>query len=156
MYLTATEHTIQLAPNKDSEEERRRFSQLQQLLYKVTDIPVKDMHRHSLLEEVGVDSLVTIEVLDEMRKAFEVGITISELEEAKDLGSLCSLVEPKYLQQLRRVNVPLEPVIDLYIVEEMQGLDFSNPVDNRKVQGAVVSYNQKINNKGSITVERNP
>ena len=152
VHLTATEHTIELASNEGPKKERRCFTQLQQLLNEVTDVPVKDMHSHSLLEEVGVDSLMTIEVLGEIQKAFEVSITMSEFEEAKDLGSLCSLVESKNPQELSRFTAPLEPVTDSHTVEDLQVSDLPNPADHRMVQGGVISYNRIVNNEGAISV----
>ena len=133
------------------------FIQLQQLLNKVIDVPIKDMRPHSLLENVGVDSLMTIEVLDEIQKAFKISITVSEFEETKDLGSLCSLVESKSPQKLRRVIVPLEPVIDSSIVEDLQISDAPNLVDDdRTVQGECISYSQVVNSEGAATVGKKP
>ena len=143
----------QVNGSKYLEEDSTCFIQLQQLLSKVTDVPIKDMRRRSLLQNIGVDSLMTIEVLDEIQKVFMISITMSEFEEAKDLESLCSLVKSKNLQKLRRVIAPPEPVIDSNIVEDLQGSDLPNILDDgSKTQGATTSNNPVANSEGATIV----
>ena len=181
VYSTAKEHSIELAPSerqgvvskslakgvlkytssptkgsRNSEEGRRCFTQLQQLLNEVTDVPVKDMHHYSLLEDVGVDSLMTIEVLSEIQKAFHVSITVSEFEEARDLDSLCSLVESKNPQELRHVTASLKPVVASHIIEDLQESDPPNLADNRRAQGAITGDNQVSDSEDAVNFGGKP
>ena len=138
-------------------EDSRSSIQLRQLLNKVTGVPLEDMHRHSLLEKVGVDSLMTIEVLDEIEKAFNISITMSEFEESKDLGSLCSLVESKNPQNLRRAITPLEPIIDAVVVENSQDPDLQKRLDDgKRALDAATSCNRMTNSEDAATVGENP
>ena len=65
------------------------FEAVRQMLNRVTDVPIQDMKHHSRLEAIGVDSLMTIEVMEEIEKVFRVSIPMSEFQELTDLESLC-------------------------------------------------------------------
>ena len=53
-----------------SENDKACFMQLQELLSSLTGVPVEDMHGDSLLEDIGLDSLMTVEVLGELERLF--------------------------------------------------------------------------------------
>ena len=54
-----------------SENDEACFIQLQELSSSLTGVPVEDMHGDSLLENIGLDSLMTVEVLGRTRKDFQ-------------------------------------------------------------------------------------
>lgn len=54
-------------------------SKLKNCLSDVTGVPLHDIHESSALEEIGVDSLMTVDVLDEIEKAFNVNIPMNEV-----------------------------------------------------------------------------
>lgn len=126
--------------------------QLKQLLHSVTGVPIRDMHRSSPLEEIGVDSLMTTEVLGEIEKTFNICITMSEFEEARNLGSLCSLVESKNPQRLRPVIAPAEPVMKSNIMTSLQASDPMNQADDaRRVDSVANSFN-RFNNESAANI----
>ncbi|KAL9602094.1 MAG: hypothetical protein Q9219_002090 [cf. Caloplaca sp. 3 TL-2023] len=58
-------------------------------------VATSDMKEDSRLEEVGIDSLVIIELLDAIEKEFDVNISLSEYEQVKTLGSLAQHIESR-------------------------------------------------------------
>ena len=62
------------APPKKSSSVR---ADLIELLSKVTDIPVEDLTDEATLEDIGIDSLMVTEVLNEYQKAFGVNIDMT-------------------------------------------------------------------------------
>ena len=139
--------------SNNPEELSTSFTQLQQLLNSATDVPIEDMHRYSLLENIGVDSLMTIEVLGEIEKAFEIDITMSEFEKVRDLGSLCSLAESKVAQRLRHVVQPLEPVIKSNVTMNSQdSVHLELAHDGRTAATVAISSKQKANSEGPSMV----
>ncbi|KAL8713852.1 MAG: hypothetical protein Q9220_001997 [cf. Caloplaca sp. 1 TL-2023] len=78
------------------------FYRLQQCLSETIGIAAHDIREDSRLEDVGVDSLMTIEVLDEIEKAFKINIPLSEFEQMTDIGSLTRRIQSGTVQDLSK------------------------------------------------------
>ncbi|KAI4169653.1 MAG: hypothetical protein LQ343_005531 [Gyalolechia ehrenbergii] len=84
---------------------RNIFFRLRESLKDITGVAASNMLEDSRLEDVGVDSLVIIELLDEIEKGFKVNISLSEFEQLKDLKSLAQHIESKTTKILEDVHV---------------------------------------------------
>ena len=62
---------------------------IQQMLNGITDVPIRDMKLYSRLEAIGVDSLMTVEVVGEIETTFGINIPMHEFQDLVDLRSLC-------------------------------------------------------------------
>ncbi len=82
------------------------FIAVRQMLNRVTDVPIDDMGDHSRLEAIGVDSLMTIEVLDEIENVFNITIPMPEFQELVDLQSLCLCIKSKSHDSFGPVALP--------------------------------------------------
>lgn len=83
---------------RESQEEEQHEAipgAVRQLLSRVTDVSMELIQNDTALEAVGVDSLMTTEVLDELNEAFSIRIAMHELQASVDFKSLCLLVESK-------------------------------------------------------------
>ncbi|KAK7942475.1 polyketide synthase [Apiospora aurea] len=56
------------------------------------DVPVEEIQMDSKLEDLGVDSLISGEIISRLNEALNVDITSSELASATDVASLCQLI----------------------------------------------------------------
>ena len=81
------------------------------------------MHGDSLLENIGLDSLMTVEVLGELEKTFKANITMSELYGIRDLSSLSSHVQAEIARRFGAVLTPLEPAIKSEVKTRLQRSD---------------------------------
>lgn len=142
---------------QSSEKEKLCFTQLRELLHSVTDVPVDDMHHSSLLEDIGVDSLMTTEVLSEIEKSLNINITMSDFEKMKDLGCLCSYIESKDPQRFGAVVAPPEPVIKSNVMTSLQGSDpLFSPDDDKTADSDANSHNSTNGSDGAaMAKERN-
>lgn len=123
-----------------SDNENLCFIRLRELLSSLTEIPVEDMHRKSLLQEIGLDSLMTTEVLGEIEKAFEISITMSEFDKIKDLGCLSSHIESKDPQRFGAVVAPPEPVIKSNVTRSLKESDtLKTPGGDRNTENTAIS-----------------
>lgn len=68
---------------------------VKKLLNRVTDVPIERIQRNTSLEAIGIDSLMTTEVLDELNEAFGIQIAMHELQALFDFNSLCLLIKSK-------------------------------------------------------------
>lgn len=55
-------------------------TELLDLLFKITEIPIEEMKDESSFDEIGIDSLMVIEVLSEIRKYFQLEIPMSDFQ----------------------------------------------------------------------------
>ena len=111
----------------------------------MTEFLIDRMDDHSRLEVIGVDSLMTIEVLKEIKDVFGITIPIFDLQELADLNSLCLYIQPTSHHNSGHVTL-LEKVTNgagLFITIEV-----SNPGDGqemRTLQSAITaSYTKPI------------
>ncbi|KAK8084448.1 hypothetical protein PG997_005719 [Apiospora hydei] len=56
------------------------------------DVPIEEIQMDSKLEDLGVDSLISGEIITRLNEALNVDITSSELASATDVASLCQLI----------------------------------------------------------------
>ncbi|KAJ5547161.1 hypothetical protein N7494_004746 [Penicillium frequentans] len=67
---------------------------LQQLLSRVTDLPVTEILRIKSLEAMGVDSLMRTEIVAEIRQEFGLQISTQKLANASTIFDLTTLISP--------------------------------------------------------------
>ena len=129
---TSVEDTSQVIPTSlrrsDPQRQREESYLLEEILAKVriiinklTDVPFKDMQYDSRLEDIGVDSLMTIEVLTEIDEVFNRKIPMHEFQEIVDLKSLCLNIQTKNGYENERIQQALcdSMVIDMPTKAEM-------------------------------------
>lgn len=97
------------------------FAQLRELLQSVTGVPIENMRTTSLFEDIGIDSLMTTEVLGEIENAFDISIAMSDFDKMNDLGSLCSHIERKDPRKFIAAVAPPEPAIKSNVKTSLQG-----------------------------------
>ncbi|PLB49342.1 BcPKS20, polyketide synthase [Aspergillus steynii IBT 23096] len=71
------------------------LSGVQDVLSKCLDVPVADVKKESLLEELGTDSLVSPEILVGIAGRFDVDLSTSDLAAALDVASLCDIISSR-------------------------------------------------------------
>jgi acyl transferase domain-containing protein/acyl carrier protein len=62
------------------------------LLVRVADVDSDALHKDVLIGDLGVDSLMGMEVVDEINNFFSINIDVSEFMAVTDVGSLCELI----------------------------------------------------------------
>ena len=72
-----------------------RTNAVLQVLIKVADVPIEDESKVATFEDLGIDSLMIIEVLSELRDFFEVDIPMAEFQSLQNCRSLCAYFEGK-------------------------------------------------------------
>ncbi|KAJ4147493.1 hypothetical protein LMH87_002006 [Akanthomyces muscarius] len=76
------------------------FDDLCTILEKIADVPRKEVRGTSTFDDLGVDSLMMIEVIDEISSFFKLDLPIEDLEQLTDIDSL-----EQYLRgRLRRLS----------------------------------------------------
>ncbi|KAL4794685.1 hypothetical protein BDV19DRAFT_390051 [Aspergillus venezuelensis] len=65
---------------------------VQAILGKSLDVPVAEINESAVLEDLGIDSLVTPEILVGIKDHFSVDIATSDFLSAQTVGSLCELI----------------------------------------------------------------
>ena len=93
------------APIRGGEGNANGSVAVREMLSAVTDVPIEDMKDDSRLEAIGVDSLMTTEVLEEIEKVFDVKIPMSEFQDLIDLKSLCQYLRSKSYQMLGNADM---------------------------------------------------
>ncbi|KAL8883015.1 MAG: hypothetical protein Q9198_000074 [Flavoplaca austrocitrina] len=83
-----------LDTREDGRDQNQVFEKLQAMLSEVLEISVDDVQPGSALGDLGVDSLMTTEVLSEIKSRFDVEICNAEFQELTDLQSLCGRIQP--------------------------------------------------------------
>ncbi|KGO47180.1 Acyl transferase/acyl hydrolase/lysophospholipase [Penicillium expansum] len=79
----------QIAPARD------HFVDVQAMLCDLLGMPADELHLSSNLEDIGVDSLMRTEVLAEIKKRFNVSISISSLTENLNIEALVGMIFPE-------------------------------------------------------------
>ncbi|KAL8785498.1 MAG: hypothetical protein Q9213_003324 [Squamulea squamosa] len=79
---------------EDGEDQDKIFEKLQAMLSEVLEIAVDDVRPDSALGDLGIDSLMTTEVMSEIKNRFDVDISNAEFQKLNDLGSLCDRIQP--------------------------------------------------------------
>lgn len=87
----------------NSEHERK----VREMVSEILDVPLKEIRPGSSLVDLGVDSLISTEILNEGRKRFGVTISASKFQAAEDVQSLaCQLRVPGQSSQNAMPEVP--------------------------------------------------
>ena len=63
-------------------------TELRELLQKITDVPIEELKDELSFEDVGIDSLMVIEVLSEIRKHFNLEIPMSDFQTSTSIKLL--------------------------------------------------------------------
>ena len=69
--------------------------ELLELLSDITDIPLKELKEDSSLEQIGVDSLMATEILNDIRSVLAVDIDLSTFLFLENIGAIVDLVDEK-------------------------------------------------------------
>lgn len=93
--LPTAQSTISLAETAAEESGPDLESALYELLCKVADAEMGTFTSETTLEELGIDSLMAMEVLGEIRQAFDVDIPPTEFQDLQDIRSLCDFLTPR-------------------------------------------------------------
>lgn len=83
-------------PSKPSNAAKRQSSkraELLQILHNVTDVPLEDMKDESSLEDLGIDSLMATEVMNDIRLTLGLTIDLASFLFCPDLKSLAAYVD---------------------------------------------------------------
>ena len=65
------------------------------VLVRIADVNADDLHEDTLIADLGIDSLMGMEVADEINKFFAVDIDMADFIAAEDISALCRLVAEK-------------------------------------------------------------
>ncbi|EAW12177.1 putative polyketide synthase [Aspergillus clavatus NRRL 1] len=89
--------TIEAAPSskhaRRSKKQSSKRAELFQILHNVTDMPLEDMKDESSLEDLGIDSLMATEVINDIRASLSLTIDLSSFLFCSDLKSLVVYVD---------------------------------------------------------------
>lgn len=80
------------------------FSIVQELLSKSLDIPADEVVREASLEELGIDSLISSEILAHIWDEFKTEVSINDFASATDVASLCSMISSRVNGDNTRTN----------------------------------------------------
>lgn len=72
-----------------------RRSDLLHVLHNVTDIPLEDLRDNSTLEDLGIDSLMATEVLNDIRAVFCLTIDLTSFLFFHDIGAILAHIDSK-------------------------------------------------------------
>jgi malonyl CoA-acyl carrier protein transacylase len=118
---------------------------VRRLLNRVTDVPMELIQNDTALETIGLDSIMSTEVLDELNEAFGIRIAMHELQALVDFKSLCLLVQSKgpstipftngqekangivQIQTINGIKPPVNKVSPITHLEESRASDNVNP-----------------------------
>ena len=82
-------------PKSQAKKPSSKRSNLIELLHKVTDIPAEELTDESTLEELGIDSLMVTEVLNEIRAAFGLNIDLTDFLFLPNIRAICAHIDSK-------------------------------------------------------------
>ncbi|KAJ5578595.1 uncharacterized protein N7459_007559 [Penicillium hispanicum] len=84
--------TSQRKASRSGESSFDVLSGVQEVLSQSLDIPVQNITKQAMLEELGTDSLVSSEILANISRKFKVDISSNEFSAVTDVASLCGLI----------------------------------------------------------------
>ncbi|KAL8934872.1 MAG: hypothetical protein Q9211_005001 [Gyalolechia sp. 1 TL-2023] len=70
------------------------LGKLQEMLSVLLEVPIDDVHPDSALGDLGIDSLMSTEVMSEIKTRFGVEISMTEFQGLTDIRSLGSRIQP--------------------------------------------------------------
>ncbi|KAJ5598872.1 ketoacyl-synt-domain-containing protein [Penicillium hordei] len=68
-------------------------TQLRQMLSEITDVPANQFQTTVTLDQLGIDSLMTTEIVSEVQEVFNIAIDTAQLFDLQTFGSLCSYLD---------------------------------------------------------------
>lgn len=68
-------------------------NELREMLSKMTDVPLNQLQGHSTLSELGIDSLMVMEIVSEIDKVFHISIPQDSLQDLQTVASLSRYLE---------------------------------------------------------------
>ncbi|KAI1076802.1 hypothetical protein F5B20DRAFT_572644 [Whalleya microplaca] len=71
------------------------LSGVKEILCKSLDVPLEDITKQTLLEELGVDSLVTSEIIANISDHFDVNITTDDFATVAEVAALCDVISSR-------------------------------------------------------------
>ncbi|KAL8724681.1 MAG: hypothetical protein Q9166_007815 [cf. Caloplaca sp. 2 TL-2023] len=74
------------------------LEKVQGMLSEVLEVPIDDVQPDSALGDLGVDSLMSTEVVSEVKSRFAVVISNTEFQDLTDIQSLCTRIQPSGLE----------------------------------------------------------
>lgn len=94
------EPPIQVAPSskpsKAAKKQPSKREELFQILHNVTDVPLEDMKDESSLDDLGIDSLMATEVMNDIRATLGLTIDLASFLICPDLKSLAAYVDSEF------------------------------------------------------------
>ncbi|KAH8431101.1 uncharacterized protein LDX57_008762 [Aspergillus melleus] len=88
------DYTVPPTPQVSKEDDEILIG-VQQILSRCLDVPFADVRKEAMLEELGIDSLVSAEILAGISDRFGVDISTTDLVTATDVAALCDLISPQ-------------------------------------------------------------
>ena len=85
---------VRLDAIDDVKNEAQLLDEVRNMLVEVMEIPAREIQPESALHALGVDSLMITEVLSEIKKRFNMQISMAEFQSLSDLNSLCCRIQP--------------------------------------------------------------
>jgi acyl carrier protein/SAM-dependent methyltransferase len=67
--------------------------QLRQMLSEITDVPADQFQMTVTLDQLGIDSLMTTEIVSEVQEAFNIPIDPAQILDLQTFGALCSYLD---------------------------------------------------------------
>jgi malonyl CoA-acyl carrier protein transacylase/SAM-dependent methyltransferase/acyl carrier protein len=83
-------------PSKAGKKQPSKQAELFQILHNVTDIPLEDMKDESSLDDLGIDSLMATEVMNDIRATLGLTMDLATFLICPDLKSLAAYVDSKF------------------------------------------------------------
>ncbi|KAK6826518.1 hypothetical protein RU639_005476 [Aspergillus parasiticus] len=87
------------APREKFRENEKSFANVlhgvQEVLSQSLDVPVAEVTDQALLEELGVDSLVSSEIITSLRNRFQTQISTDEMKTVTNVACLCELISSR-------------------------------------------------------------
>lgn len=94
------EPLVQVAPSsksfKAAKKQPTKREELFQILHNVTDVPLEEMKDESYLDDLGIDSLMATEVMNDIRATLGLTIDLASFLLCPDLKSLVAYVDSKF------------------------------------------------------------
>ncbi|KAL9012897.1 MAG: hypothetical protein Q9173_002362 [Seirophora scorigena] len=94
---TGTSDTVSTLEDVDADH-GHVLKKLQDMLSDVLEVSMDDIQPDTALADLGIDSLMTAEVMSEIRAQFAVDISNGEFQDLTDIHSLCSRIQPPALE----------------------------------------------------------
>ncbi|CZR52558.1 related to polyketide synthase [Phialocephala subalpina] len=89
---TEASETATPKPQKKSSSVR---SQVFQVIHNITDVPMEDLKDESTFDDLGIDSLMATEVLNDLRAALGISVDLSAFLFFEDLREICTYLDEK-------------------------------------------------------------